>query len=106
MSCKIERVVSNEHLVMLMISGRITSEDVDLLRSVLDRESDPPAIDLGSVLLVDREAVKLLAQGESEGSELRNCPLYVREWITRERRGTRGRVSREIPQRKEDIEHD
>jgi hypothetical protein len=85
MSCKIERVVSDEHLVVLLISGRITGEEVDLLRRVLDQEADPQAINLGSVMLVDREVVELLAQSEANGSELRNCPLYVREWVARER---------------------
>jgi len=42
------------------------------------------AIDLKNVLLVDREAVKLLAVRESNGTELRNCPAYIREWVTRE----------------------
>ena len=84
MSCKIERVVSDEHLVVLLISGRITGEEVDLLRRVLDQEADPPAINLGSVMLVDREVVELLAQSEANGSELRNCPPYVREWVARE----------------------
>jgi hypothetical protein len=28
--------------------------EVDLLRRVLDQEADPPAIDLGSVMLVER----------------------------------------------------
>jgi hypothetical protein len=37
------------------------------------------------VLLVDREAIKLLAMRESNGVELRNCPAYIREWVTRER---------------------
>ena len=41
-----------------------------------------------NVLLVDREAVKLLAVRESNGAELRNCPAYIREWITREREDT------------------
>jgi hypothetical protein len=104
MSCKIERVVSDEHLVVLLMSGRITGEEVDVFRRVLDHEADPPAIDLGSVLLVDRAAVKLLAQSEANGSELRNCPLYVREWVTRERRGTTGRVSPDVPEGTEDIE--
>jgi hypothetical protein len=39
MSCKIERVVSDEHVVVLLISGRITGEEVDLLRRVLDQEA-------------------------------------------------------------------
>jgi len=38
---------------VLLISGRITGEEVDLLRRLLDQEADPPAIDLGSVMLVE-----------------------------------------------------
>ena len=40
------------------------------------------AIDLKEVPLVDRGTVNLLALGESNGAELRNCPAYIREWIT------------------------
>jgi hypothetical protein len=88
MSCRIDRVVNTEDLVVLFISGRITGEHVDTLRDVLVRESDPFAIDLTNVLLVDREAVKLLALSEAKGTELRNCPPYIREWVTRERAET------------------
>jgi hypothetical protein len=56
-----------------------------MLRSVLEKESSSFAIDLKNVLLVDREAVKLLALHEANGTELRNCPPYVREWVARER---------------------
>jgi hypothetical protein len=85
MSCRIERVVTAENLVVLLISGRITGEHVDVLRDVLEEEADALAIDLEHVSLVDREAVKLLAHCETKGTELRNCPPYVREWVTRER---------------------
>src|ERR1700722_12366515 len=85
MSCRIDRVVSAEKLVVLFVSGRIAGEDVDILRSVLEQESGGFAIDLKNVLLVDREAVKLLALNETNGRELRNCPPYIREWVTRER---------------------
>jgi hypothetical protein len=37
---------------------------------------------------VDRKTVKLLALRESNGAELRNCPAYIREWVTRERADT------------------
>jgi hypothetical protein len=93
MSCRIDRVVSAENLVVLFISGRITREDVEMPRGVLEQESGGFAIDLKNVLLVDREAVKLLALTEDRGIELRNCPPYVREWVTRERA--------EIPERPE-----
>ncbi len=85
MSCRIDRVVSAENLVVLFVSGRITGEHVDMLRGVLEQESGGLAIDLKNVLVVDREAVKLLALSEASGIELRNCPLYIREWVTRER---------------------
>jgi hypothetical protein len=42
------------------------------------------SIDLKDVLIVDREAIKLLAVSELNGVELRNCPAYIREWVTRE----------------------
>ena len=73
MSCRIDRVVSAESLVELFISGRITGEHVDMLRGVLEQEARGFAIDLKNVFLVDREAVKLLALSEANGTELRNC---------------------------------
>jgi hypothetical protein len=73
-----------EDYVILRISGRITGEDLNVLRVSLEQERRA-AIDLKDILLVDREVVKLLALCESNGNELRNCPLYIREWITRER---------------------
>jgi predicted metal-binding protein len=58
---------------------------VDTLRNALRQEAGALAIDLKNVSLVDREAVKLLARCETNGTELRNCPPYIREWVTRER---------------------
>ncbi len=104
MSCRIDRIVSAESLVVLSVSGRITGEDVDMLRGVLEQESGPFAIDLKNVLLVDREAVKLLALSEAHGTELRNCPPYIREWVTRERAETHGCPSEQGPAGMEDIE--
>jgi hypothetical protein len=88
MSCRIDRIVNAENLAVLFISGRITGEHVDVFRGVLQQESGGFAIDLKNVLLADREAVHLLALSESNGTELRNCPPYIREWVTRERAGT------------------
>jgi hypothetical protein len=55
-----------------------------MLRGVLEQESGGFAIDLNNVVLVDREAVKLLALSEAHGTELKNLPPYIREWVTRE----------------------
>jgi hypothetical protein len=85
MSCRIDRVVSVGNLVVFRVSGRITAQELGMLQDLLRQESGPVAIDLKDVLLVDREAVKLLAFSEVNGVELRNCPAYIREWVTRER---------------------
>jgi len=88
MSCRIDRVISAESLVVLFVRGRITGEHVEMHRDVLGQESGGFAIDLKNVDLVDREAVKLLALSEANGTELRNCPPYIREWIKREGKET------------------
>jgi hypothetical protein len=85
MSCRIDRVVGGDNLIVLCITGMLTGEHVDTLRNALRREAGALAIDLKNVSLVDREAVKRLARCETNGTELRNCPPYIREWVTRER---------------------
>ena len=92
MSCRIDRVVGGDDIVVLCISGRITKQDVDTLRNVIEDDASAVAIDLQNVDLVDREAVKFLARRELNGTELRNCPPYIREWVTRERTETSGDI--------------
>jgi hypothetical protein len=104
MSCRIDRVVTAENLVVLFISGRITGEHVDMLRGVLEQESGGFVIDLKNVRLVDREAVKLLALNETNGTELRNCPPYIREWVTRARAEEHGLPLEQGREGREDIE--
>ena len=83
MTFRIDRVPTVRGLVLRM-SGRIATEDLNVVRTALDGRR-VVAIELAEVELVDRDAVKLLAQTEVEGIELRNCPAYIREWITKER---------------------
>ena len=83
MTCRIDRV-GIEGGVVLRLSGRITGDALDVLRTTLE-ESRVVAIDLAEIELVDRDAVIVLASGESSGIELRRCPAFIREWITRER---------------------
>jgi len=85
MTCRIERVVTGENLVVLCISGQITDEHVDTFRAALEQEAKTVAVNLKDVLLVNHEAVRLLAFAEANGAELQNCPAYVREWVARER---------------------
>jgi hypothetical protein len=88
MTWRIDRVVGGDDIVALCISGRITRQDVDTLRKAIEEEASAVAIDLRNVILVDREVVKFFAQRELNGTELRNCPPYIREWVTRERAET------------------
>ena len=88
MTCKIHRQVIGRNGAVLLISGRITGDDVNTLRTLLKQESGALTLDLKDVQLVDGEAVKLLASYESNGIRLKNCPRYIREWIRREREAT------------------
>ena len=83
MTCRIDRMLI-EQGVVLRISGRIAGEDLDVLRNALE-DGRVVALDLTEVELADRDAVTLLAGTESNGIELRHCPAYIREWVTRER---------------------
>ena len=80
---KIERFASEESVVFLL-SGRIETENVTQLESLIAVEPKPIVFDLKEVNLVSREVVKFLGQCENDGITIRNCPAYIREWIARE----------------------
>ncbi len=41
-------------------------------------------LDLKQVKLLDRDAMRFLARCQAKGTQLENCPGYIREWIVRE----------------------
>jgi hypothetical protein len=86
-TCKIHREAV-EGRVVLHVSGRLTGDNVSTLKTLLEQESSTLTLDLEDVRLVDGDAVRLLAIYESNGVRIDNCPLYVREWIRREREAT------------------
>ena len=85
MTCKIHRQAIGEDRVVLRVSGRITGDHVNTLRTLLEQERAALTLDLKDVRLVDGDAVKLLATHEANGVTIDNCPLYIRDWIRRER---------------------
>ncbi len=91
---KIKRSANGK--IVFTLSGRIEIDDVAELQRLLALElSDHNlALDLADVTLVDREAVKFLADCEADSIELENCPPYIREWIQRET-GTSSRRRRQ-----------
>ena len=69
---------------LLRVSGRIDAENIAELKMQMQIHPSPIALELSDVTLVDADAVRFLAVAEAAGTELRNCPLFVREWIRRE----------------------
>ena len=86
MTCKIHRQAIGDGCVALRVSGRLAGNNVEVLRTLLE-ENNVSTLDLKDVRLVDGDSVKLLAIYESNGVRIDNCPLYIREWIRREREG-------------------
>lgn len=78
---------SGRQQVVFKLSGRINAQNAAELRNSIEEEKEgrPIVLDLIDVTLVDRDAVKFLERCEADSIKLKNCPLYIREWITRER---------------------
>jgi len=81
MTCKVVRLIDHDRLVQLFISGHIQEAHINMIDDLLAKETDPVALDLGEVTLVDREAIKFLATLDARGVGLRNCPAFIREWM-------------------------
>jgi len=86
MTLRIQRSVERE-LVVFTLTGRIQAEQLPELQALLSSESSDRDIvlDLRDVRLVDRHAVRFLAESEAGGAELRNGSAYIREWISQEK---------------------
>jgi hypothetical protein len=81
---KIEKDSDGENIT-LHLCGRIEAEHIKDLRAEIESGTRVRALDLDEVSLVARDVVKFLVLCEARGIELRNCPLYLREWILREK---------------------
>jgi hypothetical protein len=45
-------------------------------------------LDLKDLTLVDQDAIRFLERCETGNIQLKNCPAYIREWITKGRGGS------------------
>jgi anti-anti-sigma regulatory factor len=75
---------------ILKVIGRLQSKNLPELAAPIAIHGANTILDMGEVTLVDVEVVRFLVKVESSGSQLRNCPPYIREWMTRERGRTTG----------------
>ena len=82
---KITREANRE--VVIKLSGRMDAEDLTELETLMTSEAEGRRIvlDLSDLTLVDQGAVSFLKRCEADNITLKNCPEYIREWITRER---------------------
>jgi ABC-type transporter Mla MlaB component len=83
---RITRAANEE--VVFTVSGRLDAENLAELKTLFTSEVSGLRIglDLKELTQVDQAAVSFLMRCESNDIQLKNCPAYIREWITRERR--------------------
>jgi anti-anti-sigma regulatory factor len=84
MTLRIERNSRGGFTVMKLI-GQIRSGDIEELTAQLTSGNSQIVLDLDELSLVDAAVVRFLGNCEETGSELLNCPPYIREWIKREK---------------------
>jgi hypothetical protein len=82
---KVQRSANGQ--VVFTLSGQMDAESIVELEALFKSEKDDRrrVLDLKDVTLVDQEAVNFLDRCEMEHMTLKNCPAYIREWITRQR---------------------
>jgi hypothetical protein len=85
MTCRIDRLATENDGVILRVSGRCVGGALEVLRDALAEGHRVRTIDLKDVRQVDRDAVKFLAISKTSGIELKNCPAFIQEWLARER---------------------
>jgi hypothetical protein len=83
---RIERSANGE--VVFTLSGRMQTEDIAQFQQLLVVETPAQQLvfDLRDVTLVSQDAVTFLADCETKGIRLEDCPLHIRNWINQERR--------------------
>jgi anti-anti-sigma regulatory factor len=76
--------------VIFKLSGRMDRDDIAELETLIGAEGNgrPIILDLKDVTLVGQDAITFLERCEADSITLKNCPGYVREWITRKRGGS------------------
>jgi hypothetical protein len=84
MTLRIETAPDHQRTIVKLI-GRIQTEHLSELCAQLGPIGGNIVLDLGDVSLVNLDVVQFLRTCESQGTQLLNCPAYVRKWIDSER---------------------
>jgi anti-anti-sigma regulatory factor len=74
---------------VFVLSGVLDAELSARLEELLEAAAGGRVVlDLKDITLVDRAAIRFLARVELAGTEIINCPSYVRSWIAAEDDGS------------------
>src|SRR5271163_5251071 len=84
MTLKIERI-SGKRITLIHLSGHLQSEDLNELKSEIERGGPRVTLDLEELDLVDIQGVRFLNLCESAGVSILHCSPYIREWMLQER---------------------
>ena len=83
MTFKIERGSDGARSTIRLI-GSVKSEHLSEIAHQLEICGPRAALDLEGVTVVGVNVIHFLVERERQGTQLLNCPAYVREWISRE----------------------
>jgi hypothetical protein len=77
---------SSNGLVVFTLSGQVEEEQIAELDALIKSEASGRHIvlDLTHLTLAGQDAVSFFRQCEANNIQLKNCPIYIREWITRD----------------------
>jgi anti-anti-sigma regulatory factor len=81
---RIERTAGDD--IVFTLSGRLQADNVSQLSELLAAHQDgrTRVLDLKDVVLVDGDSVRFLCACVNDSIVLRNCPPFIRAWMTRE----------------------
>jgi hypothetical protein len=83
MTLMIERVLDGKQTTIRLF-GRMGSEHLGALKSLIEDSTPVVALDLDETTHVDVDAVNFLRACQAAGIELRHCSPFIREWMDRE----------------------
>jgi ABC-type transporter Mla MlaB component len=69
------------------VSGQINVNDLTQLEEIVSREPDHGlTLDLRELKLIDADGIQFLIRCEARGIRVENCPAYIKEWMSKEKR--------------------
>ena len=78
----------------IRLIGHFQSEHIEELRRQIGENGCETILDLNEVTLVDSDVVRFLVGCKAKGVKIVHCAQYIREWMVRERRVSRGEEKR------------